>query len=306
MRQIGTIDTESQARVFRSYLLTLGIHSDVEQSRDRHWEIWVHEENRLDEGRAELEQFLANPKDTRYQAAMATGKGIEKEEKKENKKFRDRQIDMRNQWHLNQMAGTPLTLILIMVSVAMTIFLNVPAVSPAIRQWFSIMAIFPVNGGMGYRREMFYEIYHGQVWRLITPIFLHFGIMHILFNMLWLKQLGGAVEFVEGTWKLALQVLVYAIAGNVLQCYLSGPSFGGMSGVVYGLFAYMWLVGKYEHEGRYFIDPMTVGLMLVWFFACLFHIIPHVANGAHAAGLVLGTLWATFRIRRIPFTNVRF
>ena len=52
MRLIGYINTESQARVFRSYLLTRGLKSDVEQSQDKRWGIWVHEEPRLDEAKA--------------------------------------------------------------------------------------------------------------------------------------------------------------------------------------------------------------------------------------------------------------
>lgn len=306
MRQIGYIDTESQARVFRSYLLTLGMHSDVDQASDKRWAIWVHEETRLDEGRRELEQFVADPKNSRYQSAAAVGHEIEKTAQKEEKRFKNRHVDMRTQWHKSQMMGGKLTLILIFASVAVTLLMNLPDWGPFIKQWFSIMAYQPIDGGIVYNREPFFEILHGQVWRLITPIFLHFGIMHILFNMLWLKTLGGAVETVEGTFRLALHVLLYAVAGNVLQLLIAAPNFGGMSGVNYGLFAYMWLVGKYSNETRYYIDPLNVGLLLFWFFACLFGLIPNVANGAHVGGLVLGALWATLHLRRVPFTNVRF
>lgn len=269
MRRIGTIDTESQARVFRSYLLTLGIHSDLEQNHQKTWTIWVHEETRIDEATNELEAFLSNPRDPKYQAAVTVGEQIEKTRQRENKDFKNRQVDLRTNWHLSQNSATPLTMLLIVISVAVTVFLHVDATEGFIRTWFSIMAYVPEGNRIYFHITPLHEVRQGQIWRLITPIFLHFSILHILFNMMWLRLLGGSLEAVEGTWKLALHVVVYAIAGNVLQFFMTGPGFGGMSGVVYGLFAYTWLVGKYTHEPRYFIDPVTVGFMIFWFFSTL-------------------------------------
>ena len=54
------------------------------------------------------------------------------------------------------------------------------------------------------------EIRHGQLWRLITPIFIHFGPLHIFFNMLWLRDLGSMIEGRQSSWRLALLVLVIA------------------------------------------------------------------------------------------------
>jgi membrane associated rhomboid family serine protease len=39
---------------------------------------------------------------------------------------------------------------------------------------------------------------------------------------------------------------------------------------------------------------MMIGIMLVWFFLCLFKIIPNVANGTHAVGLIMGMIWGAF------------
>lgn len=304
MRQIGTITTESHARIFRAYLLTLGIHADVEQNRDNQWAIWVHEETRLDEGREELESFLENPKDPRYSAAADTGRKIEKAEKLENEKFQKRQSDLRLKLHMSQMRGGPLTLALIVISVGVTIMMNVPDIGNQVRSLFSIMALHVTGNQVAYSIIPLNEVRHGQIWRLLTPIFLHFGFMHILFNMLWLKLLGGAMEAVEGTWRLAAYVLIFGIISNVVEFFWTGPFFGGMSGVNYGLFAYVWLVGKQTGDNRYYIDNFNIGLMMFWFFACLFGIIPNVANGAHAAGLVLGVIAATIKLRRIPLIKL--
>ena len=89
------------------------------------------------------------------------------------------------------------------------------------------------------------ELKQGEIWRPVTPIFMHFGIIHILFNMMWLKELGTMIEFKNGSLKMLLMVLIIAVVSNVGQDYYKGPYFGGMSGVVYGLFGYIWMKSRY-------------------------------------------------------------
>ena len=135
------------------------------------------------------------------------------------------------------------------------------------------------------------EVRQGEVWRLITPIFIHMSIVHLLFNMLWLKDLGSMIEARKGTWTLLLLVLVIGVCSNLGQDLLSGPDFGGMSGVLYGLFGFIWMRGKFDPASGLRLNQANVVMMVGWFFLCLFGIIPNVANGAHGVGLVMGMIW---------------
>lgn len=297
MRQIGTIDTESQARIFRAYLLTRDIHSDLDQRKDKRWAVWVHEETRLDEARQELERFLANPKDPVYMEAASSGLELERQKQREEAEYQKLQTDLRLKWHMSQSGSSVLTLVLIMISVGVFVLQNFPQTRETVNSLLSIQAFQVHDGYITFSKRALNEVRQGQVWRLITPIFLHFSFLHILFNMLWLRMLGGAVETVLGTWKLAGFVLAFAIVSNFVQYYGWGPRFGGMSGVVYGLFAYTWLVGRAENEPRYYIDSFNVGLMLFWLVASMVGIIPNVANGAHVAGLLMGAAAAGIRLK---------
>ena len=148
------------------------------------------------------------------------------------------------------------------------------------------------------------EIRHGQIWRLFTPMFLHFGILHIIFNMLWLRDLGSIIEAHKGWRLLLLLVSVFAVLSNLAQFLTSGPAFGGMSGVVYGLLGYVWMQGKFNPASKLRLQSQTVRLMIIWFFVCLSGLLGPIANTAHAVGAVAGIAWGYIaarlsRIRRL-------
>jgi GlpG protein len=82
---------------------------------------------------------------------------------------------------------------------------------------------------------------------------------------------------------------------------LGGPYFGGMSGVLYGLFGYIWLRGQCDPASGLALSPTTVWTLMIWFFLCLFGIIGSVANGTHVVGLVLGVLWGAAPMARKLF-----
>jgi len=140
-------------------------------------------------------------------------------------------------------------------------------------------------------REVLPEIRHGEIWRLITPMLLHYSIIHILFNMMWLRDLGSMIEARQNSLVLAMLVVVCAAGSNLAQYFVSGNHFGGMSGVVYALFGYIWIRGKFDPASGLFLHPSTVTMMIVWYFVCLVGLMSGVANTAHGVGLAMGMAW---------------
>lgn len=296
MRPIGHLANEANARVFGDYLYVQGIENQVDHEPAEGWAIWVADEDKLGRAGELLAAFKLNPADPKYQSHARNAADLRTAEAKEEAAYR-KKIRTRRQLFRPLLAYGfgPLTLILILICVAVAIL------SKLGENLNPIMGLFITNFVMDGNTIRWHrgleEILHGQVWRLITPIFIHFGIPHILFNMLALRDLGGMVEARHGSWYLGLMVVVLAVASNLAQWYWPGPwpgfppNFGGMSGVLYGLFGYIWIRGRFDPASGLFLHQYTVVMMLVWFFACLFHFIPNIANGTHAAGLVLGMAW---------------
>jgi len=172
---------------------------------------------------------------------------------------------------------TPVTLVLIALSVIVTLL------SLFGSKWQVIHPLMFSGQRTGMR-----EILSGQVWRLVTPIFVHFGPLHILFNMLWLFDLGSGIEYRQRSARLAWLVGLIGITSNLAQYLWSGPNFGGMSGVVYGLLGYVWVLGKLNPRSGLILHPHIVVMMLVWFVICWSGLVGPIANMAHTAGLVGG------------------
>ena len=157
---------------------------------------------------------------------------------------------------------------------------NVESLSP----WFISLA--------DARTAPLYEVRHGEVWRLFTPAFIHFGLPHLGFNMLNLVGLGNILERRLNSRNYLLLVASLALFSNLTQYFVNGsPLFGGMSGVIYGLIGYIWLRGRFDLTFGLAIPQQMIVIALIWFVACVVGFIPHVANSAHGAGLVLGALW---------------
>lgn len=151
---------------------------------------------------------------------------------------------------------------------------------------------------LGSERELvlpfllnWYELFQGQWWRLITPVFVHFGLLHLLFNMMWLWELGRAIEWRFGWTRLLLLVLVAGPISNIAELAWSGPLFGGMSGVVYALLTYIWMQGRFNPRSGLDVPRPIFAMMLAWYLLCWTGLLGPVANMAHTGGLMIGAMW---------------
>jgi GlpG protein len=136
------------------------------------------------------------------------------------------------------------------------------------------------------------EVHHGEVWRLVSPIIIHFGFAHILFNMMWLRDLGSMFEARLGWWYFLIFVVVIAAVSNYAEYVLKHTAnFGGMSGVIYGLIGYVAVRGRFDPSAGLSLDRQSVVWALIWFVACFTGWVGPIANTVHAVGLCIGAAW---------------
>lgn len=254
-----------------AYLLTRDIATQIEavpgpypeQPSDL-WEIWVRDEDQLPEARSELSQFVDDPRNPKYSSALSQAKAIlaEKEKKRQAAAKNLRRVIPRGPTGMARSGRLPpLTLTLLILSVAVSLFSSFSKPKPN-NNWGQAI----VNQLSFVQRSEYIKsdgdpaanLKQGEVWRIITPIFLHLGPLHLAMNMLVLISFGRMVEGWLGTPRYALFVLLLAIGPNLLQGlspdWMRGsPFFGGMSGVLYGLFGYVWI--------RSTLDP-TLGVSI--------------------------------------------
>lgn len=309
MRQAGKLPSEQEARRFVDYLLTKKMPAKAEAVNGE-FAIWINEEDQFQEARRELEAFRAEPQHERYKAAARQAETLRNERTKREAEARKRVTSMSNQWDKSTSAAKPLTMALIVISVVVSMLSSFSDTGSVITQ--TLMFANPLHfeaipdGGLdpSTLENKLIDIRGGQVWRLITPMFLHGDPLHIAFNMLLMYQLGGLIEPRIGTPRYGLLVLVTGVASMTLTSVMpfrlvlpivfgnNGPFVIGMSGVVFGLIGYMW--------GRSLTQPLF-GMMIrptIYMFAVAYIAVGvsgileqfgmHISNWGHLLGLVFG------------------
>jgi rhomboid protease GluP len=136
-----------------------------------------------------------------------------------------------------------------------------------------------------------YALEQGRWWTLIPAVYLHGGILHILFNMLWIRQLGPVIEETFGTARAFIIFTLSGIGGYLVSSLLGVDFTIGASGAIFGFLGALIYYGR--KRGGVFGTAVyrQVGTWAVTCFLFSFFM-PGVNNFAHAGGFVSGYLVA--------------
>ena len=138
---------------------------------------------------------------------------------------------------------------------------------------------------------------NNEWWRLAAPMFIHFSITHLVFNCLWIYVLGSKIEVYDGSFTFLNLVIISSITSNITQYFLGGSIlFGGLSGVIYGLFGHCMIIELQSKKNIYDLPPAIYMFMLAWLVLGFLGVLNlfgfgNVANYAHLGGLISGIIF---------------
>jgi len=256
------------AYTFIDYMTTKDIILRMELDQEGNNQLFFddNDDEKLAVVKQELEQYIQNPYDKRYLDAtwQKTNSGLLKLAPKKS-----------NSTLLNLAPVGLITLIITIVCVALYILLFI--FGPT--QILTYLG-YPLSGQ------------YAQLWRYITPIFIHFSLLHIVFNLMWWWYLGGMIEHLKGRFKLLEIVVISGLLSNYAQSSISGPDFGGLSGVVYALMGYVWLHSEVRPSLDLRFERAMITIVIIWLLAGYTGILGPIANTAHLVGFIVGLLLA--------------
>lgn len=318
---------ENHARRLVNFLTKEGIESRCEVSFDpqnghMNYQIWIQDEDRIDEASAIFAEFEKDPTNRKFDAPEPEP---EPEETVIDEPAEDKPTH-RFKTHLTHFLIFLCTLIFfltymqaldqknknavdLLVPVQADLMYDLPSGKPYWQGFYGwLVAKLKGESPVSVEGPLFGKIREGEIWRLVTPCILHKDILHILFNMLWLWYLGRPIEQRIGPFRMLLFSLIVAALTNTLQYLMSGPYFVGYSGVVMGLAGFIWMRERIAPWEGYPLNRSTILFLLIFVFAILglqifsFFIetftkhafAPNIANTAHIAGAIIGAILGRF------------
>jgi GlpG protein len=263
------------ALLFANYLTSINIQAKVEQEGNEY--IIYCRVSELDQAKDIFAEFIADPYQEKYQqAAWNNGEVADVNDNSPSL------IMSFKQQFLDHAGWVTLTVFALcwLVFIASLLGLARPA--------FQLLHFYP---------ELTLDAFFESPLRLLGPALFHFSWLHIVFNTMWWWQLGGSVERILGKGALINLFLITALFSNLGQFMVTGPNFGGLSGVVYGLVGYVWWYGWLAPEKGLTISKPIIGFLLFWLLLGYADVLPvNMANTAHLLGLVSGCLLAAANV----------
>ena len=141
-------------------------------------------------------------------------------------------------------------------------------------------------------------IKEGQLWRLITPIFLHSTLFHFIFNSFALLLFGPAIEQMLRTTRFISFYILCGIGANIITYLILPPTYAhlGASGAIYGLIGFYLYLVFYQTQLLSRQDAQMIKGLAAFALIMTF-LQPNVNVTAHIGGALIGFLLAPIFIK---------
>jgi GlpG protein len=286
MRRLGALPDRQSAELFRDHLDAQGVRTRLDRD-GTDWVLWIHDEDKLPLAREQLAHFQQNPADPRYAGARENAAAVRTQRANAELAARQQQVRMSDRWRGGQ-RHIPVTVLLITLSIGVAIVTRVGLDQNACARFLMADWVLDPQAERLVAPGIWELLKLGQFHRWISPIFLHFGPMHLFFNMSATLAYGREIEQRSGSLRFLGMVLLMAVISNLAQYAVSGPTFGGMSGVDFGLFGFLWMKSRFAPDYGVALSRDSVTYMLMFAGLCVFGAFGRIANTAHFAGMFTG------------------
>lgn len=127
----------------------------------------------------------------------------------------------------------------------------------------------------------------GEWWRIITSMFLHIGLLHLVMNMVALFYLGTVVERIYRSERFFVIYMLAGIGGSITSFAFNEHVAAGASGALFGLFGALLFFGTLHRQ--LFLQTMGSNLIAILLINLIFgFFVPQIDMGAHVGGLITG------------------
>ncbi len=302
MRYLTQIEGKDKAETLVAYLLTQSVATHIEPVGEDHrfWEVWIRDEEAVAKANGILREYQSNPDDPKFAAAVSEAYEILKRKQESVKAAQKNNRPVKYRSTTSSGLGTgripPLTLTLTIICVVVSLLTNFTDPRPGNKLAHQIMnklGFVSLKDYVESGEDPSVNIRRGEIWRAVTPVFLHGSPFHLFMNMLGLVMLGRFTEQLVGTSRYAVMILLLAAIPMLIACLMppnldGSPLTVGISGVVYGLASFLWLVGMQRPDLGFRIPGTLIALLLATIFLGFANVIGGISNWGHLGGFVVG------------------